>query len=93
MKYKHLLVSSLATIAFTLLSCDSYKNPSSVSFEFSDVSANVEIHTDFQKEYLDSEDKDVFVASNNSDLSYFSKSEPNKVKISYTLTRDRKSVV
>lgn len=87
MKNKYFLPVILQVVAIALVSCSKYKDPGSVEFTI-DKLDSVDIHTDFQKQYLESEDPDVFVFNNKDDLSYFSKSEPNRTKISYNLKSD-----
>ena len=83
--YRYLSLLSLFTVAIT--SCSNYKNPNEVKFEVSDLDV-VEIHTDFQQQYLDSEDKDVFIYENRFKIATFSNSAPKMNKVTYTISSD-----
>ena len=91
MKSMKLLSISLMLISLSLCACDNYKDPSSVEIELSDVSDNIDIHTEFQNQLLNSDDPDQFVAKHNDEISYQSLSAPNKVKVTYSLSSDNGS--
>lgn len=81
---KYILVIS-TIFALSLTSCS--KNPNEVIFNIDDINV-IDIHTEFQNEYLNSSDPDGFVYNHKSELATFSNSAPNKYKVTYIVTND-----
>ena len=84
---KTIILSLLGVSILSITACSSYKDPGSVNFTIGDLSV-AEIHTEFQDEFLNSEDKDDFVYAHKDELSNFRKSAPNMTKISYSISSD-----
>ena len=81
---KYIFVISVI-FALSLTSCS--KNPNEVIFNIDDINV-IDIHTEFQNEYLNSSDPDSFVYNHKSELANFSNSAPNKYKVTYIVTND-----
>ena len=81
---KYIFVISVI-FALSLTSCS--KNPNEVIFNVDDINV-IDIHTELQNEYLNSNDPDSFVYNHKSELATFSNSAPNKYKVTYTVTND-----
>lgn len=84
---KTFYLSLLAVSILTITACSNYKDPSEVAFTINNLSV-INIHTEFQKQFLDSEDKDDFVYAHKDELSNFRKSAPKVNKVSYSINSD-----
>ena len=87
MKNKLYLLTLLSIFAISAASCSSYKDPTNVTFKIADLGV-VEIHTSTQKEYLNSVDKDSYVATHIDELVKFSNSTPKETLLSFRLISD-----
>ena len=80
-------VFTFASLVILSLSSCGYKNPGEVKFTVSNLST-IEIHSSLQTEFLESEDPDNFIARYTDELVNYSKSAPEKTKVSYTISSD-----
>lgn len=87
MKKSYLFVLSAVSV-LTIVSCnkDNYKDPKEVNFEVSQLN-DVDIHTELQNQFLDSEDPDEFVRAYTypSYKATESNSSPNSFEINYQI--------
>ena len=89
MKFKALTLTFVSLFSICLMSCnkDTYSDPKECNIVVSDVET-VELHTDFQKQFLESDNPDSFIGIHSDELGQEEKSLPNKVKVSYTISSE-----
>ena len=88
MKYRKTLLALSAISILLLTSCEKYENPSSVEIEIQTNLNQIDIHTDLQNEFLNSDEPDQWVydyAYPNSQKAVESNSFPNSFDIEYTI--------
>lgn len=79
---KEKLLTGLGVLCCALTSCAG-KAPSDMEFTLKTFETSVQIHTDEQKEYLESVDPNNYIRNHSMDLASFSKSAPKAVELSW----------
>ena len=89
MKFKALTLTFVSLFSICLTSCnkDTYSDPKECNITIGDVET-VELHTDLQKQFLESDNPDSFIGIHSDELGQEEKSLPNKVKVSYTISSE-----
>lgn len=83
---KIITIGALVSVAFTLTACT--PAPKEVTFQLNKINETLDVHTDFQKQFLTAADGDSFVKQHEMELATFSKSAPNKFDFSFSITAD-----